>query len=78
MCCDSAGCADGEIRPLIGGASPNEGVVEVCSNGLFRPVSLSSFTVAEASVVCRQLNLSTGMWLVMWGGISGYMCLHFC
>lgn len=48
------------MRPLIGGTSPNEGVLEVCYEGEYLPVSLTGLTIAETNVVCRQLNLSTG------------------
>ncbi len=53
-------CSGNEIRPLIGGNSPQEGVVEVCLNGIFHRVVLSSVTVREASVMCRQLQLGSG------------------
>lgn len=53
-------CTDGDVLPLIGGSTAREGFVEVCVGGVFLPVSLRSFTVTEANVLCRQLNLGTG------------------
>lgn len=53
-------CTDGDVLPLIGGSTAREGFVEVCVGGVFLPVSLRSFTIAEANVLCRQLNLGTG------------------
>ena len=54
-------CEDGDVRPLLGGPTPLEGLVEVCVNGNFHFVDLSTVTIAEANVLCRQLNLSSGM-----------------
>ena len=54
-------CVFGEVRPLLGGSSPQEGVVEVCAGeGQFFPVTLTEFTIREAGVLCRELNLGTG------------------
>ena len=56
---DSGGCTHGEVRrPLLGGASEDEGVVEVCVNGIYLPVSLDNgnFSTREASIICRQLS----------------------
>jgi hypothetical protein len=51
--------------PLLGGASEDEGVVEVCVNGIYLPVSLDNgnFSTREASIICRQLmpQANTGM-----------------
>lgn len=61
-CYDSVelSCTHGEVQTLIGGALANEGVLEVCYEGDFLPLLLSGVTISEASVVCRQLNLSRG------------------
>ena len=56
----AASCDGSTIRPLIGGTSPKEGLVEVCVRGENLRVLMSSVTVAEASVMCRQLNQGTG------------------
>ena len=57
------GCTHGEVRsPLLGGASKSEGLVEVCVNGTYIPVSLDNgrFSVREATVICRELGLGNG------------------
>ena len=63
---------DGNLRPLVGGASDTEGIVEVCFNGIFRPLHLefrgedsnNMATIREASVICKQLGLGNGMSVV--------------
>ena len=59
----SDNCVHGDIRtPLLGGVSDDEGVVEVCVNGTYYPVSLNKgrFSVTEATVICKQLKLGNG------------------
>ena len=58
-------CVEGDVRPLIGGAATTEGFVEVCVGGRYLAVSPDAFTIAEANVLCRQLNLGTGSHLRM-------------
>ena len=56
---ESEGCLNGEVlSPLLGGASADEGVVEVCVNGIYLPVSLDNgnFSTREASIICKQLK----------------------
>ena len=55
------GCNDGDA--LLGGASKAEGIVEVCFNGTYLPVSLDNgrFSVREATAICNQLNLGNGL-----------------
>ena len=56
-------CDHGEVRsPLLGGASESEGLVEVCVDGNYLPVSLDNgrFSVREATVICKQLGLGNG------------------
>ena len=48
-------CYHGEVR-LVGGASPNEGRVEVCVNGVWGTVTDDGFYISGARVVCRQLG----------------------
>ena len=43
----------------MGGASPNEGRVEVCQNGEWGTVCEEYFDTSDARVVCRQLGLPT-------------------
>ncbi len=51
-------CEDGAIR-LVGGASFNEGRVEVCWCEEWRSVCDVGWSGYDASVVCGQLGLST-------------------
>ena len=49
-------CMHGDVR-LVGGAVPNEGRVEVCSeSGAWATVGNRSWDRRDASVVCRQLG----------------------
>ena len=71
--CDSAAvCVDGDSR-LIGGATSAEGLLETCFNGVYRPVNAEEFTVLEASTVCRQLGIATGVQMIF--GFSA-VCAH--
>lgn len=57
------GCTHGNIRtPLLGGVADTEGLVEVCVNGTYYTVSLDNgrFSVREATVICKQLQLGNG------------------
>ena len=56
-----AECSNGDVRPLFGGAAASQGNVEVCFNGVYHLVSRDNFTISDASVICRQLGLETGM-----------------
>ena len=49
-------------QSLIGGLSTSEGLVEVCVDGTYLPVSLDNgrFSVAEATVICRELGIGNG------------------
>ena len=55
---EPAVCEDGDVR-LAGGPSNREGRVEVCRQGVWGGVLVrSSFSLAEASVVCQQLGFN--------------------
>ena len=51
-------CDQGAIR-LVGGASSLEGRVEICRNSAWGTVCDSGWNTPDATVVCRQLGLST-------------------
>lgn len=53
-----APCATGQIR-LVGGNIINEGRLEFCVNNEWGTVCDDSFSSVDATVVCRQLGLST-------------------
>ncbi len=44
----------------MGGANPQQGLVEVCAGGVYVPIDDGSFTICEANVACRQLGLGGG------------------
>ena len=52
-------CSQTAVRnSLLGGASANEGLVEVCVGGIHLPVSLDDgrFSVREATIICTELK----------------------
>ena len=51
---------DGDSR-LIAGATSADGLLETCFNGVYQPVNARVFTELEASTVCRQLEINTGI-----------------
>ena len=62
-CIHIVNCTHGDIRtPLLGGVADYEGLVEVCVEGAYYPVSLDNgqFSVREATVICKQLRIGNG------------------
>ena len=51
------GCTEGDIR-LLGGITPSEGSVSVCKSNVWGTVCHDGWNIADATVVCRQLELS--------------------
>jgi len=47
--------SNGNVQ-LVGGASSNEGRVEVCVNGMWGTVTYYRWDSREATVVCKQLG----------------------
>ena len=54
-------CGNGDVR-LMNGSEPalNSGRVEVCINNSYGLVCNDRWDMADASVVCRQLNFNLG------------------
>lgn len=57
----ATGCVKGDVLPLIGGLSSREGFVEVCAGAGYFPLDVASFTIREANVLCRQMELGSGI-----------------
>ena len=54
---NSFSCSDGEIR-LIGGATENEGTIQVCIGNRFGTICDVGFNSVAAGVVCSSLGYS--------------------
>ncbi len=56
----TASCNDGDIR-VVGGDSETYGRVELCLLGQWGSVQDEDWSVSDATVVCKQLGLDTGI-----------------
>ena len=56
--CVSGQCTTGDVR-LVNGNNTYEGRLELCSAGIWGTVCSFGFGLAEAIVVCTQLNLTS-------------------
>ena len=52
-------CKNGSVRLSLG-LSNNEGVVELCLDGVYGGLCGDEFTLKNAEVVCKQLGLPEG------------------
>ena len=48
-------CVDGDVK-LVDGSNPLEGRVEICFNHAWGTICNNSFSISDATVVCRQLG----------------------
>ena len=57
----------------MGGSSESQGFIEVCAGGEYVLVSQEGFTIAEANVICNELQLGEGDLLgdVLASGLPG-------
>ena len=58
LLCICIGCINGDVR-LTGGSNYTEGTVEICVNGVWMLIGGSLWDDIDATVVCKQLNLTT-------------------
>ena len=54
-------CVDGSVRLVSDVEQSSFQLVEICSEGVWSPVCDYNWTVADATVVCREFGMSTGI-----------------
>ena len=54
-------CVDGSVRLVSDVEQSSFQLVEMCSEEVWSPVCDYNWTVADATVVCRELGMSTGI-----------------
>ena len=61
MCSEPMGCAEGLVR-LSGGDIEQEGIPEVCVNGVWGSICDSGWSSIDGQVICRELGyVDTGI-----------------
>jgi hypothetical protein len=66
--CVVPACVDGETR-LVGGATPNDGRLEICLRGVWGTVCIAGFDARAARIACGSAGLPTGA--ATFGGSPG-------
>ena len=56
----SNACADGSVR-LVGGDLEQEGILEICVNGLWGTVCSSGWSTIDSLVACKQMGYDFGI-----------------
>ena len=70
MCTDeTVNTTEGKIR-LVGGRNSSEGRVEILHNGVWGTVCDDYWSLADADVVCRQLNYDHALEAVRYAGFG--------
>ena len=54
-------CMNGSVRLVSDVEQSSFQLVEMCSEGVWSPVCDYNWTVADATVVCREFGMSTGI-----------------
>ena len=55
MCSEPEGCTEGSVR-LSGGDIEQEGIPEVCVNGVWGSICDSGWSSSDGLVICRELG----------------------
>ena len=63
-----APCNHSDVR-LVGGASPSEGLLEVCRDGRWGTVCDDLWGIRETLVACIQMGYTAGAFIVVCSGI---------
>ena len=58
-------CIDGSLR-LVGSDDPTQGRVEICHNNVWGTVCENSWNDIDAAVVCRQLNFTGTVQVILY------------
>ena len=69
-------CENGTVR-LVNGSTPYEGRVEVCVNNHWGTICDDQWDTREATVVCRQLDLTNGEFVCLFFLVFQYIRLVY-